>query len=111
MKSSKKKPALEEKMLRALLRQKRKYEIYLSSRADISKSDIAKENGKIKKGKKDENNEKAELDHKAEHAYTHIIKTIIELSRKLSLSEETDPEEMKRRAEEILESEFGIKRN
>jgi len=80
-------PELEERMVKALIKQKTKYEKYLKTRKP--------------KG----------LDHKAEHAYTHIIKTIIEISRKSAIAEETDPEEFKKKAEEILESEFGIKRN
>lgn len=98
MKSSKRhKQTLEDKMIKALLRQKRKYEIYLNSKKT-----------EVKTGDK---TEEPELDHKAEHAYTHIIKTIVELSRKSQGREKEDPEEMKRIAEEILESEYGIKRN
>lgn len=83
----KRNPALiEQEMLSALVSQKEKYEKYLGE----------------KQGE--------DIDHKAEHAYTHIIKTIIELSRKLEQPKEDDPEEMKRIAEEILESEYGIKR-
>ncbi len=80
-------PELEERMMKALIKQKTKYEKYLKTRKS--------------KG----------LDHKAEHAYTHIIKTIIEISRKSVATEDMDPEEFKLRAKEILENEYGIKRD
>lgn len=77
--------SIEEKMLKALIKQKGKYERYLKTQTLEG------------------------IDHKAEHAYTHIIKTIIELSRKSTITEEKSPEEMRQAAAEILESEYGIK--
>jgi hypothetical protein len=52
------------------------------------------------------------MDNQAQFAYSNIIKTVIELSRKLKPKEKQskDLAEMKRLAEEILESEYGIKR-
>jgi ABC-type hemin transport system ATPase subunit len=75
--------AIEERMIRDLLRQKRRYEMYF----------------KTLKG----------VNNQAQTAYTNIVKTVVELSRKAH-REAVDPEEMKRIADEILESEYGIKR-
>ena len=90
------KPSLEEQMIAALMQQKEKYEDYLSKDKGEDYLSKDKDQGEV-------------MDHKAEHAYTGIIKAIFELSRK-SKKETTDPEEMKRLAKEILESDFGIKR-
>ena len=80
--------SFEEKMLLALIQQKEKYEKYFESLPINS------------------------MDNQAQFAYANIIKTIIDLSRKLKPKEKEtkDPAEMKRLAEEILESEYGIKR-
>ncbi|MDA8087813.1 MAG: hypothetical protein M0Z75_14070 [Nitrospiraceae bacterium] len=54
---------------------------------------------------------KTELDNQAVHAYTNLLKTVIELSRKLKLKEKkSTPEQLKAEAEKILEAEYGIKR-
>ncbi|GER92678.1 hypothetical protein A45J_0396 [hot springs metagenome] len=78
--------SFEEKMMSDLMKQKEKYEKYFDGIAGI--------------------------DNQAQYAYTNIVKTIIELSRKIKphQKETKDPAEMKRLAEEILESEYGIKR-
>lgn len=78
-------PALEAEMITALIRRKEEYERYFSTKEDI--------------------------DPKVEQAFTNIVKLIIELARGQSGPEKSDPEEMKRAAEEILEREYGIKRN
>jgi hypothetical protein len=80
----KKKLTIEERMIRDLLRQKRRYEKYFKTLKD-------------------------NVDNQAQTAYTNIVKTIVELSRKAG-KEARDPEEMKRLADEILKSEFGIER-
>lgn len=77
--------SFEEKMMSDLMRQKEKYEAYFEALSGI--------------------------DNQAQYAYTNIVKTIIELSRKIKPAKEVkDPAEMKRLADEILESEYGIKR-
>ncbi len=78
--------SFEEKMLSDLLKQKEKYETYFDSINLI--------------------------DNQAQFAYANIIKTIIDLSRKMKPKEKEikDPAEMKRLADEILENEYGIKR-
>ncbi len=54
---------------------------------------------------------KTDLDHQAVHAYSNLLKTVVELSRKLKLKgKKGTPEELKAEAEKILESEYGIKR-
>lgn len=54
---------------------------------------------------------KNEMDNQAVHAYTNLLKTVIELSRKLKLKDKkSTPEELKHEAEKILEAEYGIKR-
>ncbi len=50
-----------------------------------------------------------DVDNQAQNAYTNLIKTLFELNKKSSAPTRS-PEEMRRRAEEILESDFGIKR-
>ena len=75
--------SFEQKMLRKLIKQIEKYERYF---------------------------ETTDIDNQAMYAYTNLLKTVVELSRKVK-AKETDPEEFKKKAEEILESEFGIKRN
>lgn len=52
---------------------------------------------------------KAGVDNQAAYAYTNMIRTAMELSARIGPAR-TDPEEMKRIAEEILETEYGIKR-
>jgi phage shock protein A len=77
--------ALVESMLRDLLKQKKKYEQYFEGIQGV--------------------------DNQASFAYANIIKTVIELSRKIKpRGEEKDPEELRRMADEILEMEYGIKR-
>ncbi len=52
-----------------------------------------------------------DLDHQAVHAYSNLLKTVIELFRKLNLKEKkSTPGELKAEAEKILEAEYGIKR-
>jgi hypothetical protein len=75
--------SLEEKMINALKKRKRAYEKYFRTLKDV--------------------------DNQAQSAYTSIIKTIVELSRKIPAGV-SDPEEMKRRLDEVLETEYGIKR-
>ncbi len=54
---------------------------------------------------------KTEMDNQAVHAYTNLLKTVIELSRKLKLRDKKSTnEELKAEAEKILEAEYGIKR-
>lgn len=51
------------------------------------------------------------IDNQAQYAYANLIKTIIELVRKCKPEKETkDPQEMRKLADDILESEYGIKR-
>jgi hypothetical protein len=50
------------------------------------------------------------MDHKAETAYASLVKTIVELSLKTGSSAK-DPGELRRVAEEILENDYGIKRD
>jgi hypothetical protein len=77
--------SFEESMLRDLLKQKKKYEQYFEGIQGV--------------------------DNQASFAYANIIKTVIELSRKIKpRGEEKDPEELRRMADEILEMEYGIKR-
>jgi transposase len=79
--------SFEEKMISALVAQKEKYEEYFAGLG------------------------RGQHDNQASFAYTNIVKTIIELSRKIKPPEEKrDPAELKRISEEILESEYGIKR-
>jgi hypothetical protein len=80
-----KKLSFEEKMIRDLLKRKRAYEQYFKLKPDNT------------------------VDNQAQSAYTTIIKTLFELSRK-TLPGAKDPEEIRRLSEEILESEFGIRR-
>jgi|Deesub1362A_J573_1020465.scaffolds.fasta_scaffold00740_25 hypothetical protein len=75
--------SIEERMIKDLLKRKREYEKYFKSIDTI--------------------------DNQAQSAYTSIIKTIVELSRK-TVRETKSSEEMKKLAEEILESEYGIRR-
>lgn len=76
--------SFEEKIMLKLIAQIEKYEAYFENNATI--------------------------DNQAVYAYTNLLKTIIELSRKRPQKEAKDPAEMRRLAEEILESEYGIKR-
>jgi hypothetical protein len=75
--------SIEERMIRDLLKQKRRYEKYFKTQTK-------------------------EVDNAALTAYTNIIKTIVDISKKTG-KEKKSPEEMKRLAAEILESDFGIK--
>lgn len=77
----KKKPTFQERMIRALLRRKLAYERYFKKLEDV--------------------------DNAAQTAYTNIIKTLAELDRKAGPLE-ADPEEIRRRAREILEREYGV---
>lgn len=74
---------IEERMIRDLLRQKRRYERYFKTLQGV--------------------------DNQAQTAYTNIIKVVVGLSKK-TREEAVDPEEMRRIAEEIMETEYGIKR-
>ena len=51
------------------------------------------------------------VDNQATYAYTNLLKVVVELSRKIKVKENRDPEELRAAAAEILESEYGIKRN
>lgn len=78
---------IEERMIRALLKCKRDYEEYFKTK-------------------------KSKPDNAAQTAYTALIKTIVDISRK-SLTDqprERDPEEALKRAREILRTEYGIER-
>ncbi len=92
--------SLEEKMIRSLLERKKEYEDYFKASVQPDDGDSEEE----KKKKKE-----PEIDNQATNAYTGLIKTIVELSRK-SPKEAKNPVELKRLAEEILENEYGIKR-
>lgn len=78
---------VEQSMVRALLRRKLAYERYFKS-------------------------EKA-IDHPAQTAYTALVKTIVEITRKAGPAldaQRPDPEEARRRADEILRNDYGIQR-
>ncbi len=51
------------------------------------------------------------VDNQATYAYTNLLKVVVELSRKIKVKENRDPDELRAAAAEILESEYGIKRN
>jgi ribosome biogenesis protein Nip4 len=85
------KPSFEEKMIRDLLKRKRAYEKYFRTLVKV-----------------EDGEEKIEVDNQAQSAYTAIIKTLFELSKK-AVDKTHDPEEMRRLADEILESDYGIK--
>jgi hypothetical protein len=85
--------SIEEQGIKALLKRKREYEKYF-------KTLLKKENPET---------DNLGMDHQAQTAYTNIIKTLVELSRKAA-SEAKDPERLKRLAEEILENDYGIER-
>lgn len=54
-----------------------------------------------------------EPDHQALTAYINILKTMVDIARKLAANSNEDrksPEEIKRASEEILESEYGVRR-
>ena len=77
--------SFEERMMLKIVAQIEKYERYFETRTKI--------------------------DNPAVHAYTNLLKTVIELSRKLNLKKKkTTPEQLKAEAEKILEAEYGIKR-
>jgi len=77
--------SFEEKMMLKLLAQIEKYERYFDSKSGI--------------------------DNQAVYAYTNLLKTVIELSRKMKpKKQKKDLAEMQREAREILEAEYGIKR-
>lgn len=78
------KPSFEKRMIDDLLKRKEAYERYFA--------------------------ERGEIDSKAESAYASLVKTIVELSLKTGSSSK-DPEELRRIAEEILESDYGIKKD
>ncbi len=51
------------------------------------------------------------MDNQAVYAYTNLLKTVVELGRKIRPAKtEKDAEALKEQANEILESEYGIKR-
>ncbi len=76
--------SFEQTMMSKLVRQIQRYEEYLEGTAAI--------------------------DNQAVYAYTNLLKTVVELSRKVKVKEDKNPEALKQAAEEILESEYGIKR-
>lgn len=77
--------AIEREMIFALIARKESYEAYFK--------------------------QTSKMDHKAESAFTSIIKAILELVRKQPEEQKKqDPEEMDRVAKEILQSEYGIRR-
>lgn len=92
-------------MIKSLLRRKRAYEKYFLLKEAIRPADDSAVGEKPKPKKKME----MDMDTQAQNAYTSIVKTIVELSRK-SPKETKDPAEMKRIAEEILRTEYGIER-
>ena len=83
--SKRKRKVTEAELIASLIARKESYEKYFESKE--SKSE--------------------EHDHRAEQAYTGLIKTLIEILRK-SEPEDEDPEEMKKVAKEILQEEYGI---
>jgi transposase-like protein len=74
---------LEERMMGRLIRQIEKYELYMQA---------------------------PHVDNQASFAYTNMIRTAIELAGRIRPEKRTDPEEMRRIADEILETDYGIKR-
>jgi hypothetical protein len=54
--------------------------------------------------------EAGRMDNQAMYAYTNLLKTVVELSRKVKVKTKKDPEELRRAADEILKSEYGIER-
>ncbi len=76
--------SFEQKMMQKLVAQVEKYETYLETTPGI--------------------------DNQATYAYTNLLKVVVELSRKLKLKEEKDPAALRAAADEILETEYGIKR-
>ncbi|MDA8170304.1 MAG: hypothetical protein M0Z48_00545 [Nitrospiraceae bacterium] len=76
--------SFEQAMMSKLVAQIEKYEMYLESAPGI--------------------------DNQATYAYTNLLKTVVELSRKVKVKEDKNPEALKQAADEILESEYGIKR-
>jgi hypothetical protein len=79
------KASIEEQAIKALLRRKGEYERYFDSLRD-----------------KDE-----KMDNQAQNAYTSIIKTLVELSRKAAPPKRS-AEEIQRAAEEVLRNDYGI---
>jgi hypothetical protein len=84
---------LEKKMIDALLKRKQAYEKYFRS----------------KEKKKGKGNPEA-MDNQAQNAYTSLVKTIFDLHQK-SGGAGKDPLELQRLSDEMLEVEFGIKRD
>lgn len=72
----------EKELLKALLERKAEYERFFASRQDSDG-----------------------LDHKAEQAYTGLIKTIYELMKK---TEETQRKDLKKEVSRIVQEEYGI---
>jgi hypothetical protein len=79
------KASIEEQAIKALLKRKREYERYFDS--------LRKKNEK--------------MDSPAQNAYTTIIKTLVELSRKKA-EEAKSSGETERTLEEVLRDEYGI---
>jgi hypothetical protein len=92
------KASIEEQAIKALLKRKREYEKYFKSR----EGKAAEDNGFPAKND-------IGMDNQAQNAYTNIIKTLVDLAKKVSI-QTNDTDEMKRLAEEILENDYGIKR-
>lgn len=76
--------SLDKKMIKALLKRKRHYEKFLNGLESV--------------------------DNPAQSAYNSIIKTIIEISRKMEVPQEADNEESREKAMEIFEGDYGFKR-
>lgn len=93
-----KKASMEELAIKALLKRKREYEKYFKSREskDTQVND-------------DQNKPDPGMDNQAQNAYTSLIKTLVELAKKMPV-QTNDTDEMLRLAEEILENDYGIKR-
>jgi hypothetical protein len=88
--SGEKKLSLAKEALEALRKRKQEYEAYFEQRVPT---------------------EDKGMDNQALNAYTSLVKTLVELARKVGGPEEDlDPREMRRVAEEIFEREYGIER-
>ena len=93
-----KKASMEEQAMKALLKRKREYEKYFKSRES-----------KDTQGNDDQNKPDPGMDNQAQNAYTSLIKTLVELSRKAAPPKRS-AEEIQRAAEEVLRVEYGIER-
>ena len=82
----KKRENLDLDLVKDLIEQKKRYEAYFAKKPE------------------------GEIDNAAQSAYMGIIKTLHDISKKLSESKSASPGEMKKIAKEILENEYGVRR-